>query len=310
MFANKRILVTGGCGFIGSHVVDALRDQNQVVVVDNLSSGTQFTFDNVEYHFTSVQDTITSGELLSQFRPHLVFHLAALPRIQPSFDSPIEHDEANVRPVMSLMRGLQDLGSASNLEAVVISSSSSCYGDPTQIPTSEQSAIDPLSPYALQKYASEMYGLILGSRWNIPVTSLRYFNVYGPRSFNPSSRFNAYSSVVGIFLDQFKKAIPLTITGDGSQERDFIHVADVVAANFVAAANIEVTRNRYFNVGLGVPVSIRKLAEAFDSDLVYIEARQGESRITCADNSALKALGWRPTINVFDFIASEVERYA
>jgi UDP-glucose 4-epimerase len=282
-------VVTGGLGFIGSHVVELLVAQGwRVVVVDNLSTGSKANaICGAEYRIESLTETPDALLRAADY----VFHLAALPRILPSFQDPLIHEKENVSLTIELMQRL--IGSPV-LKKLVFSSSSAIYGNPCQIPTSEDCQISPLSPYAVQKYAAEQHCLMLGQFADVPVIALRYFNPYGSRSFNPNNPYNAYSSVVGIFSDQKAMGRPLTITGDGSQERDFIHVADVARANLAAA--LSPLRGRIYNVGGGTTLSVLKLAKLFSHPYIFIEARPGEARITHADISRIKReLGWVPT---------------
>ncbi len=292
-------VVTGGLGFIGSHVTEVLTEQGwRVVAVDNLSTGSQSNrVAGAEYRIESF--TETPDELWRE--ADYIFHLAALPRIQPSFTDPISHEEANV---VDTIRLLQKLGRCERLKKLVFSSSSAIYGNPTQIPTAEDCPIAPLSPYALQKYTAEQYCLILGGFLNIPVVALRYFNPYGPRSFNPNNPQNAYSSVVGIFANQKKTGQPLTITGDGLQSRDFIHVRDVALANLAAA--LSPVSGRAYNVGAGSTATVLEVAKLFDHPYTFIDARPGEAATTHADISRIRAdLGWAPTITLQQYMAGE-----
>lgn len=285
-------VVTGGLGFIGSHVVELLIAEGwRVVVVDNLSTGSKLNaISGADYRIESLEDT--PATLLQQ--ADYVFHLAALPRIYPSFQDPLLHEKENVILTLQL---LQQLIGSTSLKKLVFSSSSAVYGDPIQIPTSEDCPIAPLNPYALQKYAAEQYCLMLGHFFNIPVVSLRYFNPYGPRSFNPNNPYNAYSSVVGIFSNQKSLGQPLTITGDGIQTRDFIHVSDVARANLAAA--LSPVQGRVYNVGAGETLSIHELAKLFSQPYTFVPARPGEARTTHADISRIKReLGWVPAISI------------
>jgi UDP-glucose 4-epimerase len=294
-------LVTGGLGFIGSHVVDLLIAEGlTVTVVDNLSTGNkEFANQKAEYIYRNVEE-LEAGEVAKY---DYVFHLAALPRIQPSFTDPEEHENANV---IATIRLLEALKTSKKIKKLVYSASSSCYGNPIHTPTAEDSQIAPLSPYALQKYAAEQYCLILGERNQIPINTLRYFNAYGPRSFNPLNRFNAYTSVIGIFHYQKKNGEKLTITGDGSQQRDFVHVRDIAKANFLAA----VTDKNYsfYNIGFGTCYSILEIAEKFNHPYIFIPERKGEAKITLADISKIKnELGWSPKIGLEEGIQSYEE---
>lgn len=298
---GSRVIVTGGSGFIGSHIVDFCVLQNcKVLVVDNLSTG------SIENHNSSAEYLIKPLNLAASeiklFKPEYIFHLAALPRIQPSFIDPISHDDANVRSSLELFDAIKDL----RIKALVNSSSSSCYGNPKTFPTDENASIAPLNPYALQKYTSERYLHILGEKCGIPVVSLRYFNAYGPRSFNINNPFNVYSSVVGIFANnKLNKKISF-ITGDGTQKRDFIHVYDIVSANIIVAEKIIQTAGKVYNVGFGRPIDLIELAQLFDLNFEFIPAREGEAVITHSDNRQLRNLGWSPSITIESAIEMEL----
>lgn len=285
-------IVTGGAGFIGSHVTQLLIESGiDVTVLDNLSTG---DLSYVHSAATLVRGSICDRDILNELLPKAdyVFHLAALPRIQPSFDLPLEHEEVNVIGTINCLLALKG---SKRLKKFVYSASSACYGTPEELPTTEHAAIRPLSPYALQKYSAEQYALMLGERFSIPVIALRYFNVYGPRSFNHKNPFNAYSSVLGIFHHQKKTGTVLTVTGDGSQKRDFVHVFDVAQANVQAALS---DRNgEVYNVGCGEATSVLEIAKMFGAPFEFVAERKGESRITWADNRKLRGqLGWKPTI--------------
>jgi len=287
-----KALVTGGLGFIGSNLVDFLVDKKwDVTVVDNLVTGDKaYANAAARYIYKDVKDL--TGAEVADFE--YVFHLAALARIQPSFDEPEEHEDATV---IATIRLLEALKGSTKLKKLVYSASSSCYGTPKNYPTDENEQITPLSPYALQKYAAEQYCLILGERNNIPVNTLRYFNAYGPRSFNPLNKHNAYTSVIGIFAHQKASNTPLTITGDGMQQRDFVHVYDIATANYLAAVT-EAT-GEVFNIGYGTCYTILELAKMFNHPYTFIAERKGEALITHADISkAKRVLGWQPEIDI------------
>lgn len=285
---SAHAIVTGGAGFIGSNLTDELIKRGyQVSILDDLSTGQKA---NLNPNARFIQGSICDLPLLQSLLPEAdyVFHLAALPRIQPSFDAPLEHEEVNVTGTINCLLALKR---SARLKKFVYSASSACYGTPTELPTSESAAIAPLSPYALQKYAAEQYALMLGERYEIPVMTLRYFNVYGPRSFNEKNPFNAYSSVIGIFNNQARSGKAITVTGDGSQERDFVHVSDVVNANILAAESK--LQGRTYNVGAGKTISILELANRYDREIIFVPERKGEARVTWADNSKLcSELGW------------------
>ncbi len=301
----NRVLITGVAGFIGSNLLDYIMDNTdwKVTGLDDLSTG---SIDNISQHLKSprlifVEDTVFNQGTL---RPYdVVFHLAALPRIQPSYELILEHIKANLLTAMHLV---EVMVAEDYFPRLVNSSSSAVYGTPKNTPTTEEEPIDCLSPYAFQKYETEKYFEILAQRYPLDYVHLRYFNPYGPRSFNPDNQFSAYSSVVGIFLHGKKQGQTLHVTGDGSQKRDFIHVYDVARAN-VAAAVHEEKLNTAMNIGHSSTLSILDLAKMISDDYDFIAAREGEADITYADVSkAKKLLGWEPEFNLEAFIKSEL----
>jgi len=296
-----RSIVTGGAGFIGSHLVDRLlAEGDRVTIVDDLSTGDAANISaNAEFEQHDIRDVGWLDAFFAEVRPERVFHLAALPRIQPSFHEPVIHDDVNVRGTLNVLRAASR---APNLKAFVYASSSAVYGTPDQVPTPETAPIDPLSPYALQKYTAERYVHLLAPRHGVAAVSLRYFNPYGPRSFNPANALSAYSSVVGIFENQRAAGRPLPITGDGLQERDFVHVEDVAAATVLVADRIDECNGHVFNVGSGHCTSVLELAKMFDHPVEFVPERPGEARITQADATKLMQLGWEPRCELADYV--------
>lgn len=301
---KTRALVTGGLGFIGSHIVDQLVLRGmEVTVVDNLSTG---RLANANPKAILVQKDILATDAALFREQHYVFHCAALPKIGPSFEQPQEHERANVATTIDLLCKLRN---SKHLKKLVVSSSAAVYGDPTEIPTPESAPISPLSPYGLQKYATEQYALILGRRYDIPTMALRYFNVFGPRGFNPEQRDYSYASVVGLFVYLTLKGQKLTITGDGQQSRDFIHVSDVVNANILAAES-NLTYEVY-NVGSGHATSVLQLAKMFPQESIFIPKREGETLHSCADNHKIRHdLHWMPQVTLEEGIRRELTHAA
>ena len=289
-------LVTGGAGFIGSHLVDYLLEKGaEVTIVDNLSTGSG---DNINTGARFIEDDINNENFSSYLQGcDFVFHVAALPRISPSFDQRFEHHVANIDGTLNVIEACMRQG----VKKIVYSGSSAVYGQPEETPTPESCLIAPLNPYSLQKFTAEQYGLLIGRHIGLPFVSLRYFNPYGPRSYNPENEYSAYSSVIGIFQHRVANGEPLDVTGDGSQLRDFIHVRDLAHANVCAA--MSETDFGIFNVGFGKARAVIEIANMLSSKINFIHPRAGEASITLADISlAREHLSWEPTIDVVDYL--------
>ncbi len=301
----KKVLITGVAGFIGSNLLDFLIDNTDwhITGIDNLSTGSDSNIsgqkDNKRFNFIKMD----CMHLTSLKEYEIVFHLAALPRIQPSFELINEHVVANLLNGIHL---IEVMIKENHFPRIVYSGSSAIYGTPEHIPTDENEPISCLSPYAFQKYEFEKYLELISTRYPLDYVTLRYFNPYGPRSFNPLNKFNAYSSVVGIFLNLKKNGENLLITGDGQQKRDFIHVCDVALANYLASIHPE-KLNTSFNIGNGSTLSILDLAKMISDKYSFIPKREGEAEITFANTSkANKVLKWAPLYNISDFIKGEL----
>lgn len=290
--APRRSIVTGGAGFIGSHLVDALLGRgHHVTVLDNFSTGRP---DNLRHLAGDAGLRIVTCDVTDQerVRPFFqdvdwVFHLAALADIVPSMQRPLEYHRANVDGTASVMEAARHGGA----KRVVYTASSSCYGIPDVYPTPESAAIDPQYPYALTKYLGELIALHWARVYRVPVVSLRLFNVYGPRSRTSGT----YGAVFGVFLAQKLAGKPYTVVGDGRQTRDFTFVSDVVSA-FIAAAESDAS-GEVFNVGSGETYSVNRLVELLGGDVVHIPRRPGEPDRTFADTTRIRTrLGWAPAV--------------
>jgi UDP-glucose 4-epimerase len=292
----KKVLVTGGAGFIGSNLVDELICQDiEVVIIDDLSTGKS---DNINPTATFIQEDIYSVDLnvlIEIFKDvDVVFHLAALARVQPSIDNPLDYNNINVSGTLKLLFAAHK----SNVKRFVYSSSSSVYGDTNSFPTHEMSKLDPLSPYGMQKLIGEQYCSLFSNIYNLDTVCLRYFNVYGERM----SLDGAYCLVTGIFARQMLNNQSLTITNDGEQKRDFTYVKDVVNANILAASHPSQLNGEVFNIGNGENVTINAVADMFGGKKVYGEKRL-EPFETLADNSkARQILKWEPKGNLSKWI--------
>ncbi|NQV88305.1 MAG: NAD-dependent epimerase/dehydratase family protein [Parcubacteria group bacterium] len=284
---NKiKVIVTGGVGFIGSNLVDALVDKGfDVHVIDDLSGGNK---KNVNKKATlHVVDIRNISKLKPIFKKtDYVFHLAALPRVQYSIEQPIETNDVNVVGLQNVLVASKEAG----VRRLVYSASSAAYGDQDKMPLTEDMLASPKSPYGLQKYVGELYCRLWSEVYNLSTVSLRYFNVYGPRQ----SAEGAYALVIARFLKQRVENKPMTITGDGEQTRDFTHVRDVVRANILAMESKKVGKGEVMNIGSGKNYSVNKIAELIDGPTKHIPARF-EPKHTLADISlAKKLIGWEP----------------
>lgn len=298
---SKSVLITGVAGFIGSNLLDLLIQETDWNIhgVDNISTGNK---DNIAQHFGNERFRFSeiSCSQIESLKPYqIVFHLAALPRIQPSFELISQHITANLLESAYL---IELMVQENYFPKFVYSGSSAIYGNPNTFPTNEEEPVKCLSPYAFQKYEVERYLELISDRYPLNYVTLRYFNPFGPRSFNPANKFNAYSSVVGIFLNQAKEGKELTITGDGSQRRDFIHVKDVALANYKAAISADYI-NDAFNVGSGTTVTVLELAKMISDKYCFLPKREGEAEITWANiNKTKSILDWSPNNSLEDFV--------
>lgn len=292
---KKIAVVTGGAGFIGSHLVAALLAEGYTVrVVDNLSGGKREKVPkDAEFFEQDVNDTAELTKVMNG--AEFVFHLAALPRVQYSIEHPLETNRANVDGTLSVLKAAHDAG----IKRVIYSASSSAYGDQTVMPLSENMPANPKSPYGLQKYIGELYCRIFSEVYGLPTVSLRYFNVYGSGA-NPEG---AYALVIAKFFKQRSEGKPMTITGDGLQTRDFTNIRDAVRANILAAQSSRVGKGEVINIGAGHNASVAYVAELIGGPVEYITARL-EPHDTLADNSRAKELlEWEPSVSLEDGIA-------
>lgn len=296
MSGVKRVLVTGGAGFIGSHLVERLlADGHHVTVLDKFATGRIENLARVrDQPRLSVcrADVARPEEIRDAFKGVVwVFHLAALADIVPSIRHPLAYHETNVNGTVAVLEAARAAGAA----RFIYAASSSCYGIPDEVPTPETAAARPMYPYALTKYVGEQYVLHWSRVYGLPAVSLRLFNVYGLRSRTTG----AYGAVFGVFLSQKLAGRPLTVVGDGTQSRDFTFVTDVVDA-FVRAAASDL-RGEVLNVGSGGTYAVNRLAALLGGDVVHIPKRPGEPDCTFADIAKVRRLlGWRPQVSFED----------
>ncbi len=289
-------IVTGGAGFIGSHLVDKLLGQGRRVrVIDSLVTG---SMKNLEQHKNNpnlelINEDITNLEVMNKTleQAERVFHLAARADIVPSIQNPIEYFRTNVSGTLSVLEAARH----HDIKRLIYIASSTCYGFPEHFPTPETAKNSPQYPYALTKLLGEQMVMHWEQVYKIPSLSLRCFNVYGPRARTSGS----YGAVFGVFLAQMLVDKPLTIVGDGTQTRDFTYVSDVVDA-LVAAANSPIS-GEIFNVGSAqAPVSVNRLVELLEAKkTTHIPKRPGEPDMTWADVSKIKdKLNWQPKVSI------------
>ncbi|WP_128904896.1 NAD-dependent epimerase/dehydratase family protein [Halorubrum amylolyticum] len=289
MPTDQSVLVTGGAGFIGSHLVDALVADNDVVVLDNLSSGRREWVDDratliaADLHNAQAVDQAVDGV-------DYIFHEAANVSVEHSVDAPVESHETNVDATLRLLEH------ARNEDArFIYASSAAVYGTPESIPIDESDPKQPTSPYGLEKHSADEYCRLYHEIYGVETIALRYFNVYGPRQ-----RGGQYSGVIDIFLDQARREEDLTIHGDGKQTRDFVHVDDVVTANCLAATHG--VPGEAYNIGTGSSITIKDLAQLVvdtfetNSSVTHIDARDGDIEQSCPSiRKAQRELGFEPT---------------
>ncbi len=286
----KKIIVTGGAGFIGSHLVDRLlEDEHEVIVLDNFSTGRP---QNLEHHKNNKNlkvyevDISIHDEIVHHFEAvDWVFHMAALADIVPSIQVPFEYHKSNVDGTISVLEASRIYG----IKRFIYAASSSCYGIPDIFPTPENADIRPQYPYALTKNIAEQYVMHWGQVYGLPVVSLRMFNVYGPRSRTSGT----YGAVFGVFLAQKLNNQPYTVVGDGTQTRDFTFVTDIANA-YIQVAESDDVSNEIFNLGSGHSYSVNQLVELLKGEVTFVPKRPGEPDCTFADVTKIeRKLGWK-----------------
>ncbi len=290
----RKAIVTGGCGFIGSHMVDRLvQEDMEVIIIDNLSSGSMKNIEHhkhnpiVQFHHHDISNYMAIKPLFKDV--DFVFHFAALADIVPSIERPFEYHNANVNGTITVLEAARK----NKVKRFIYAASSSCYGIPDKYPTAESAEIRPQYPYALTKYLGEEYCMHWQQVYKMNITSMRFFNVYGPRARTSGT----YGAVFGVFLAQKLNGKPYTVVGDGKQTRDFTFVTDVVNACYMAAKN-ETSSGKIMNVGSGNTFSINRLVELLGGKITYIPKRPGEPDCTFADTKKIQSvLGWKPKVS-------------
>jgi len=303
MAAEMRCLVTGGAGFIGSHLVDRLlADGHEVGVIDNFATGRSENLEaavssnRLKVHRADIADFHTVAPLFAGV--DWVFHLAAMADIVPSIQQPMDYHRANVDGTIAALEASRLAGVSRFLYAA----SSSCYGIPDVCPTAESAPIRPMYPYALTKNVGEQYVMHWHKVYGVPALALRLFNVFGLRHRTSGT----YGAVFGVFLAQKLARQPFTVVGDGTQTRDFTFVTDVADAFVMAAESTQAGRS--FNVGSGNTYSVNRLVELLDGPKVNIPKRPGEPDCTFADITLIRReLGWQPRVRFEDGVRVMLE---
>jgi len=308
MFKDKKVVVTGGAGFIGSNLARHLCEENHVIVIDNLSTGYKHNIDDLinQEKIVFLEESVTSTDLLLDVFSDVdfVFHQAAVPSVPRSVADPLTSNEANVTGTLSVLWAAKQCG----VKKVVFASSSSVYGDTPTLPKHEAMSLSPLSPYAVGKLADELYADVFEKMYDFKSVGLRYFNVFGPFQ-DPNSE---YAAVVPKFISLAKQGKSPVIYGDGEQTRDFTFVGDVVQANILAAVS---DASGVFNIAGGKRVSVNVLADSIIDlvgvsglSAVYEPARPGDILHSLADVSKAKeAFGFVPKFSLVDGLKVTVE---
>lgn len=290
-FTGNTVLVTGGAGFIGSHLVDALVQANNVTVLDDLSIG---RLENVHPKATFIEGDVRVRETVrtAMKDADVVFHQAGLVSVEASIENPNDSVSVNVDGALTVLDCARQTDTR-----VVTASSAAVYGHPHEIPIPESAPLRPTSIYGVDKAALDQYTRQFASLYGVPTVALRYFNVYGPR------QSSMYSGVISTFIEQAENGKTLTVQGDGNQTRDFVHCSDVVRANILAATTPHT--GEAFNVGTGNQVTINELAETVcevlerPADLTRVPARDGDVRASCADTMrAAEQLGFEADVSL------------
>jgi UDP-glucose 4-epimerase len=299
---STKAVVTGGAGFIGSHLVDELvKHGYDVHVIDDLSSGLKVNVNpKATLHVADIRNFDVVARIING--ANYIFHEAALPRVQYSIEHPEETHSVNVNGTLNVLIAASQ---ESRLKKFIYAASSSAYGNQDKMPLREDLHANPISPYGLQKYIGELQCRVWAEVYGLPTVSLRYFNVYGPRASHDGS----YALVIAKFLKQRQENTLMTITGDGEQTRDFTHVRDVVAANLLAAESDRVGYGEVMNIGAGKNTSINEIAKLIGGTAEHIEPRL-EPKHTLADNSkARELIGWEPQVSLEEGIAELKQIY-
>ena len=288
-----KYVVTGGAGFIGSNLVDSIIDKkNEVHIVDNFSSGKiQNCHPRAFIHEIDIAEDKNLDSIRNVFvNANAIFHCAAVARVQPSIQNPIHYEKNNTIGLVNCLKSAVE----SKAKKFIYSASSSVYGPTDKLPSIETDPVNPISPYAAQKYYGEVVCKMFSKVYGLETVSLRYFNVYGEKQ----NLGGAYATVVGIFLNQLQNDKPLTINGDGNQRRDFTYVGDVVKANILASRSKKVGKGEVINIGSGTNISINEVANMIGDKFKFKKALKEPFANLASIEKAKKLLDWEPKMDL------------
>lgn len=296
MIQNNNILITGGAGFIGSSLANRLLPTNRITIIDDLSMGDFSNLDESK-NLTTIEGSVTDKPLLEKVIEEnnfdYIFHFAAVASVADSVARPYETHQVNFDSMMTILEILRR--NKKSLKRLIFSSSAAVYGDEPTLPKQEESVIRPLTPYAVDKFASEKMAMVYNDLYKIPVSATRFFNVYGPNQ-NPSS---PYSGFISILVDRLKKRAPLTIFGDGEQARDFVYIDDVLQALLLIATSDQ-SLGQVYNVGTGTKTTLNDLIQLSQRnlgqvlDIQYVGPREGDIKLSISSIQKLKKIGYKP----------------
>ena len=302
----NKVVVTGGAGFIGSHLAEQLASSdNEVIILDNLSTGKMENIEHIikEKNVTFVNGSILDLPLLEKLFQDVdyVFHHAASISVAESVENPLKYNENNITGTLNVLLAARK----NKVKKVVCASSSAVYGNPTKLPTKEDDALNPLSPYAVSKLIGEYYCNIFNKLYGLSTVCLRYFNVYGPRQ----DPFSEYANAITSFIQRAANDLPPIVYGDGEQTRDFVYIEDIVSANTILADS---SFAPIYNIGSGNSIAINKIAELIinlfgsKNQPTYKKARIGDIKHTLADITRIKSLGFVPEWNLSQGLSTTI----
>lgn len=286
----EKVIVTGGAGFIGSHIVDLLINEGyEVHIIDNMSAGKKENINpKAILHVMDIRDREALIPLFKDVK--YVFHEAAMPQVQYSIENPIETNDINVNGLLNVLEASR----LNNVKRVIFASSCAVYGDQDQLPVREDMVAYPLSPYAVHKYIGEIYLKLYSQIFNIETVCLRYFNVYGPRQ----SVSGSYPLVIAKFLDLKKQNKPLMIVGSGENTRDYVNVLEVASANILAMKSDKVGKGEIINIGNGKQYSVNQIAELIGGPNEHIAPRIEPKNTQANISKAKEFLAWEPSMSL------------